>query len=162
MKHFIPFIAAAAAVFTAPADATLLDYTLIGNGSLSWQIDSDRTPDASDGNGFTFDNVSFANSNSTVQAAIEFRTLGNSGGFDITADAGHVVAYGAQLFSGLTSDPTLLTGVFSLYSGIYTLTVAPAASPSPAPEPASWAMMIGGFGVVGATMRRRKAALRFA
>lgn len=28
---------------------------------------------------------------------------------------------------------------------------------SPAPEPATWAMMIGGFGIVGASMRRRKA-----
>lgn len=30
------------------------------------------------------------------------------------------------------------------------------------PEPASWAMMLGGFGLTGAAMRRRKAAIRFA
>ena len=30
------------------------------------------------------------------------------------------------------------------------------------PEPASWAMMIGGFALAGAAMRRRKAAVRFA
>jgi|GEM_PF-1398277 len=30
------------------------------------------------------------------------------------------------------------------------------------PEPASWAMMIGGLGLVGATMRRRKIAVSFA
>ena len=30
------------------------------------------------------------------------------------------------------------------------------------PEPASWAMMVGGFGVVGSAMRRRKTAIRFA
>jgi hypothetical protein len=30
------------------------------------------------------------------------------------------------------------------------------------PEPASWAMMVGGFGLAGATMRRRKMAIRFA
>ena len=34
---------------------------------------------------------------------------------------------------------------------------------SPAPEPASWAMMLGGFGLVGGAMRgRRKAAVTFA
>jgi hypothetical protein len=34
---------------------------------------------------------------------------------------------------------------------------------SPAPEPASWAMMVGGFGLVGGAMRcRRKAAVTFA
>ncbi|WP_243445738.1 PEPxxWA-CTERM sorting domain-containing protein [Polymorphobacter arshaanensis] len=30
--------------------------------------------------------------------------------------------------------------------------------PAPVPEPASWALMIGGFGMVGATLRRRRAA----
>jgi hypothetical protein len=30
------------------------------------------------------------------------------------------------------------------------------------PEPASWAMMLGGFGLVGGAMRRRKAAVHFA
>jgi hypothetical protein len=33
---------------------------------------------------------------------------------------------------------------------------------SPAPEPASWAMMVGGFGLLGAAMRRRKTSLSFA
>lgn len=36
-------------------------------------------------------------------------------------------------------------------------------APSPAvPEPATWAMMIGGFALAGASMRRRKAAISFA
>ena len=36
-------------------------------------------------------------------------------------------------------------------------------SPAPAPEPASWAMMLGGFGLVGGAMRaRRKAQVSFA
>ena len=34
--------------------------------------------------------------------------------------------------------------------------------PPPVPEPASWAMMLGGFGVIGGAMRsRRKSAVRF-
>lgn len=33
---------------------------------------------------------------------------------------------------------------------------------APIPEPASWAMMIGGLGVVGVAMRRRKAVVSFA
>jgi hypothetical protein len=32
----------------------------------------------------------------------------------------------------------------------------------PLPEPASWAMMIGGFALVGSSMRRRKMSLAFA
>ncbi|HEY1124847.1 MAG TPA: PEPxxWA-CTERM sorting domain-containing protein [Sphingobium sp.] len=34
--------------------------------------------------------------------------------------------------------------------------------PGAVPEPASWALMIGGFGVAGAALRRRSAAMRFA
>jgi hypothetical protein len=35
-------------------------------------------------------------------------------------------------------------------------------TPSPAPEPASWALMLGGFGAIGGAMRsRRKAAVSF-
>lgn len=33
---------------------------------------------------------------------------------------------------------------------------------APVPEPASWMLMIGGFGAIGGAMRRRKATLRFA
>jgi len=32
----------------------------------------------------------------------------------------------------------------------------------PVPEPASWALMVGGFGLVGGAMRRRAGAVRFA
>jgi hypothetical protein len=37
-----------------------------------------------------------------------------------------------------------------------------ASTPAAVPEPASWALMIGGFGLAGAAMRRRPATVRFA
>lgn len=40
-------------------------------------------------------------------------------------------------------------------------TVTEIAAPPSVPEPASWAMMLGGFGLVGAAMRRRKPRVRF-
>lgn len=42
----------------------------------------------------------------------------------------------------------------------FSLSAQPAVNP--VPEPATWAMMIGGLGLAGAAMRRRKAAVRFA
>lgn len=50
------------------------------------------------------------------------------------------------------------------YIRIYDTAITPSqATPAGAvPEPASWAMMMVGFGVVGAAMRRRKAAISFA
>jgi hypothetical protein len=32
---------------------------------------------------------------------------------------------------------------------------------APVPEPAAWAMMLGGFGLIGGTLRRRRTSLRF-
>ena len=57
-------------------------------------------------------------------------------------------------------------GVFSLDSSAFVLdniSFTPGDIAAVVPEPASWAMMIGGFGAAGAAMRRRKAlALRHA
>ncbi|WP_254602107.1 PEPxxWA-CTERM sorting domain-containing protein [Sphingomonas bacterium] len=61
---------------------------------------------------------------------------------------------------GYTATPTSLTMTFnqtgnSGFSASGTLAVPPAGS---VPEPASWAMMVGGFGLLGATLRRKRTA----
>jgi hypothetical protein len=49
------------------------------------------------------------------------------------------------------------------YIRIYDTAITPGdATPAAVPEPATWAMFIGGFGLVGASMRRKRAAVRFA
>jgi PEP-CTERM motif-containing protein len=63
---------------------------------------------------------------------------------------------GAALFTGPASAPTFKLGTFALDNS--TLTI----STIGAPEPASWALMILGFGAVGAALRRRGTALRLA
>ena len=51
---------------------------------------------------------------------------------------------------------TLYTAVSD--TKVRTVTFAPTLAPAPAvTDPATWAMMIGGFGLVGGAMRRRKA-----
>jgi hypothetical protein len=74
--------------------------------------------------------------------------------------------FGVQLFTGPTTAPVFTLGTYDLASTprnggdpvqplTYRLTISD--SPiAPVPEPASWAMMIAGFGLVGATMRRRR------
>jgi hypothetical protein len=61
---------------------------------------------------------------------------------------------GPVLFTGPTSAPIFILGSFSLIgpggSGSYELTI------SAVPEPTSWGMLITGFGLTGAAMRRRQ------
>lgn len=105
-----------------------------------------------------------------------FRTAGQeSGGFNVTRldQAGNfgngIFLYGPQIFSGTTANPVFAPGSFDLSD------IQPPFSTSPlqvnyrlvisdptaaVPEPASWAMMIGGFGLVGATLRTRRRAVR--
>ena len=70
----------------------------------------------------------------------------------------------ADAFQGFTPTPGSLTLSFnstggSPYSASATLSVPPAGAGA-VPEPASWALMIGGFGMVGGAMRRRKVNTR--
>jgi hypothetical protein len=62
-------------------------------------------------------------------------------------------------------DPTItLSGLLAPYGNRLTLDVGgfgPPQAPSAAPEPASWALMLGGFGLIGATMRSRRTQVRF-
>ena len=60
------------------------------------------------------------------------------------------------LFRGIDGDGTpiksfTMSGAFIVASGSFTNSVVP--------EPASWAMLIAGFGLTGAAMRRRRAAI---
>ena len=77
---------------------------------------------------------------------------------------------GEQLFTGTTAAPGFRFGTFALHNhidepcgcdaktfteqavGDYTLTIGAAV-----PEPASWALMIAGFGLAGTALRRRRA-----
>lgn len=53
---------------------------------------------------------------------------------------------------------TLNTSAESSGMSFDNLTVTAAAAPGAVPEPAAWALMLGGFGLVGAASRRRRAA----
>ena len=71
----------------------------------------------------------------------------------------------ADPFQSFTPTPSSLTLSFnstggSPYSASATLSVPPAGMTAAAPEPAAWALMIAGFGMVGGTRRRRKIKAR--
>jgi PEP-CTERM motif len=81
--------------------------------------------------------------------------------FGAGAGLGGAVTGFYKLNAGVAGLQTILLNITQGSSGFVmykTGTAPPPPSPT-VPEPASWAMMIAGFGLVGAAMRRRKAAI---
>jgi len=73
-----------------------------------------------------------------------------SGTFSIGVNAGDVLSFGAFSADGCCNASLSTITNFNAPAGAV-------------PEPASWAMMVGGFGLVGGALRnRRKVAIRFA
>lgn len=65
--------------------------------------------------------------------------------------------WGLSALTGEPGDYHLAPGTYDLdggYDGLFRVTVSEATTA--VPEPAAWAMMVGGFGVIGAAMRRRQ------
>ena len=88
---------------------------------------------------------------SILNLAFLASTLGGTNGSDVTLATDHALALTADPFlDGLTSQQVSQIVNFDL------------GQPAAVPEPASWAFMIGGFGMVGASLRRRRAFAAFA
>jgi hypothetical protein len=156
----------------APASAELLQFTLTGPYAAVWFIDSSPTPDAVGTDSFVLQDVSgnyseIPGNTGTVNylADFEFYNADFGGGFfarNFYDGNDLLTTDGAQLFGGTVDAPTFTSGSYTLtdYSDesiSYNLTIGSAALPA-VPEPASWALMILGFGAVGSAMRYRRSA----
>jgi hypothetical protein len=180
MKSMIVTAALAAAaglMGASAADATLLNFSLTGDYTASWQLDSDAIPDQGlDGVGNQFNDVYGTYPGSTVDYVADiafFPTVygGGLGLYDFYFDPGAtdekiiVQLDGDQLYTGTETAPHFKTGTFTLTNsdpdslpGSYTLTISAAA----VPEPSSWALAIVGIGAVGGMMRARTRKVSFA
>ncbi|HLZ73865.1 DUF642 domain-containing protein [Phenylobacterium sp.] len=61
--------------------------------------------------------------------------------------------------SGASTALTFTGNVGQAYIGLDNVSVVETAAPGAVPEPAAWALMIAGFGLAGAALRRRRLAL---
>jgi hypothetical protein len=113
---------------------------------------------------YSIDFSSFVADNNPSGVNITFFALGLGGTTLTTLDAAH------PTFSWSTTSPVLAAGTqfgFAVnYDGVYyndstgiNFTVHGPDASGAVPEPASWAMMVGGFGLVGGAMRRRSGKL---
>jgi len=144
----------AAATLAVPASAAVL-FELSGLDNATWQLPTSPTPDGFVSFGFQIDNVNMMYEGSPILASVVFYNETFNGGVCGSSDGlvcDLFIGIGPTLFSGTLEAPTFLTGTYGLVPG-YRLTI------SNAPEPASWAMLIAGFGLVGAAARRRRKLL---
>jgi hypothetical protein len=148
-------VLAFAALFplSSAANAAVYLFTLTGPNTASFSLNSSPIPNSTGVGSFTLLNVAGTfNGSATTFGSISFFDVPHDGGFGAGAslDLG-----GPQLFTGTLTNPTFTLGTFSLTDGgfvpNYTLTITNAA----VPEPATWAMMLLGFGAIGLSMRGR-------
>jgi hypothetical protein len=156
--------AAVCLALATPAQAIPLLYTFAGDVNFSFQIDS--SPSAFSQGSFTFrvTPTSLVFNGEPALSNVVFYLSEGGGGMSLV-DAPEIFYFnsiGEQLFTGTLENPFMRTGSFPLSPfsgdapGTGTLTVAEFRG-GVVPEPESWAMLIAGFGLVGAVARRRRA-----
>lgn len=157
-------LALSTAFAAAPANAQLLTFNLTGSRTASFTLDSSApnsfTSNALTGNQIFFNNVTGTFGGSAGTANISFGTNLIADLNIQSANLGFTqLSVPGDLFSGPASSPTFNLGTFNLSGGFTagpaTLTITRAAVAA-VPEPGTWAMMLLGFGAIGASMRRRR------
>lgn len=152
----------------APAIAAeQLHYSLSGAYSAEWDLLLMPVPDQSDAGSFTIQTVFGTFPGADQPVTLTFYVSGNpfpfDGGFSIvdSSSNGRLLP-GDQLFTGSTGAPTMRTGTFSLDAVVidsegHILLVPDAYQliASVVPEPATWAMLVAGFGLAGMALRQR-------
>jgi hypothetical protein len=159
----------AAIVLAAPASAApylfrvgLFDASGVSRPAYSFTIDSAPTPASFDAtSGFSYFRIAdvaigtdpaFSPAPASPADLLFFDQI--TGGAFSTADFVMISYFGTQLFDGAVSAPTFLPGTTDLYGasgdvvGAISITQA-----APVPEAATWAMMIGGLGLIGGVFR---------
>lgn len=166
VKTLLAGSAALAALAAAPASAALLNFDFTGGYSASFQLDSDIQPTRYDDHGAAYDDISGTFGGKTYTSNIfSIFQSSDGGGVAIYLKGGEPTLAdmsGDQVFSGSLAAPKFNLGVFNLTENTagkaVTLTI------SAVPEPATWALMMVGFGMVAgaARYRRRNTSVRFA
>jgi len=121
------------------------------SGTLSFSNVVGTTLDAALANFINFGDFAFSVSKVTTQGYV------NAGG-SISAS---LYLLGTTIADGFEATPNSVTLTFnstggSPFTASATLSNPPSDVTPAVPEPATWAMMLGGFGLIGAAMRRRR------
>jgi len=154
---FLATCCTAALAATAPAQAAPYRFVITGSQTIKFVLESSPTPPIVDpGNYFVMPGVTGTIDNVATTFDLGFggpTYFFNFGLINNIVGMGFV-STGAPLFTGTEAAPTFKLGTFSLTPDTpgpaYSLTI------SAVPEPASWAMLLAGFGALGGMVRRRR------
>lgn len=163
-RLFLLVGALTAMLFAVPAAAIPIQYSVTNSTgfSASFTLDSniELSPFANlePGLFFVFDAPGTYSDGSTT-AGLTFYDALNGGGMTILTKEGFTEAsfVGPELFSGSLTEPTLLAFDAASFADYYdpSITYTVSAIASAAPEPATWGMLLLGFGIAGGAIRRR-------
>ena len=158
MNKLIAMLMAGGMALAAPAqaNAAVFLFELTGTDTATFTLD-DTGADAFDASRIDFLDRDLQVNGAAVTGSVLFYIDSQDGGFDLLLPGGDLTLFGPQLFSGPTSAPNFLAGTFALDGGSQ---ISISQVSAAVPEPSTWALMLLGFGAVGASMRgSRKAAL---
>jgi hypothetical protein len=150
-------------LLSEPADATVWSFDITGNGNASFVIDSSKTnPWSVNNTGITYANVAGIYNGTSTSRYVQFFNDTGYGGFNI----GFIgQGKGTMFYTGSNANPVFTVGTFTLLpfafgtSGGYTVTIKEVIAAA-VPEPATWAMMLVGFGMIGGAARYRRRAVK--
>jgi hypothetical protein len=161
-----------AMLIAAPASAAvtfvLQDVTLQGGGSLiggftlsddlTTLLTLDITSTAGDFLGYHFNEMTYGLADVTAgQMPVNSSFRLDTPDHELQIIFGHLTTAGASL-SDRSSEHSQAAGNRLVTGG--SIVAQAAAATGAVPEPATWVMMIGGFGLAGSILRRRSSALR--
>ena len=154
---------AALTLLPSQASAAIYVFTLSGNASATFNVDSNPIPQSVFPDFFTVVPPACTYNRSPTTCGLTFYTTAQQGGLDL-APTGFTTLnlVGAQLFTGTTATPTFTLGTYPLSTlgsedHLYSLTIS--LFGAPVPEPSTWAMLVLGFAGIGFVVSRRAASV---
>jgi hypothetical protein len=171
MRHTLSAAAvllSAGLFFSSPAAATVLLFDISGSFTSQFTLDTSRAPDRTNNQlggllrQITYDNRPLQLNGVQRMGSISFGD-GLAARFQIFGAEIplFIQLNGDTLFSGPLSAPVFNTGRFLLRNPFFgqSVTLDISRATGAVPEPASWAMLISGFGLAGIALRHRRRAL---
>lgn len=164
LMHMLRNAAAVAVLLTAGvANAAILQFTVTGDYSATWQMDSASAPDeyATELGTIFWDVAGNFPGTSGNVVDVAFFNGGFGGGlslYDYAGDVYALIADGLQIYTGTEIAPVFGPGTFDLTeyegTGRYVLTITELADAA-VPEPATGALLLGGVALLVGSRKRK-------